>query len=832
MAVPWLDVVRYADTVGFHGDQNQNAWPYRDYVIDSFNENKPFDRFTIEQIAGDLLPDATDTTRLATCFNRLTMMTREGGAQPKEYLAKYTADRVRTIGMAWLGSTFACAECHDHKFDPIATKDFYSLGAFFADVKQWGVYADYGYTPNPDLRGYNNDYPFPPEVRVESRHLKERERLLRNRLAEIIGATGAKLAEGPKARADFDSWRERMINFVADHPSGWMTPDDPEVTTGEVKPRRKPAASAKKADQAKADDDKKEAECRIEDDGRVVFTAKAATADTIRVEPGAGRVASVRVELHPTPERGGSILRSGASGTLNVGIAIQKNGKNKPQPLAVRFADANHHGTRYSSGAEVLGVQGAWITDAARKAEPHVGTWVLEKPIEVAEGDALIVSIASNPAGCVAVKLSPLVPDDLAAGTWSGDLASRLALDNGTPGVGLLGLYLKGTAWDEAAFDQMAAIEGDIRACRGGLTPVMVTEAVTPVVARVLPRGNWQDESGPVVEPALPHFLPASETLRSPGRRLTRLDLAEWLVSPENPLTARVQVNRLWKQFLGAGLSPMVDDLGAQGEAPECPEVLDWLAVEFRESGWDMKRLVRLIVTSQTYRQSSNPTPEMLETDPSNRWLARQVPRRLEAEFVRDNALAIAGLLSPETGGPPSFPYQPAGYYANIQFPDRVYREDQGDRQYRRGVYTHWQRTFLHPMLANFDAPSREDCVAARTQANSPQQALTLLNDPTFVEAARVLAQRLMTTGGTDEERITLAFRKALAREPRAEETASLLAFLNRMRDEYRTATKDEMDLARNGQALSLPAHAPGELGAWTNFARVLLNLHETITRY
>ena len=279
--------------------------------------------------------------------------------------------------------------------------------------------------------------------------------------------------------------------------------------------------------------------------------------------------------------------------------------------------------------------------------------------------------------------------------------------------------------------------------CNDGKTHTMVTKAMPPLVTRVLPRGNWQDQTGPVVEPAVPHFLPRHAGAKD--GRLTRLDLARWLTAPENPLTARVFMNRLWKQHFGTGISSQVEDVGAQGEWPLHPELLDWLALEFRDSGWNVKRMVKLLVMSATYRQDSRLRPELRDIDPNNRLLASQSPRRLDAEFVRDNALAVAGLINLDIGGPSVFPYQPAGYYANLQFPDRDYIADADLRQYRRGVYMHWQRTFLQPMLANFDAPPREECTAARTVANTPQQALTLLNDPTFVEAARVLADRCWT---------------------------------------------------------------------------------------
>jgi hypothetical protein len=396
----------------------------------------------------------------------------------------------------------------------------------------------------------------------------------------------------------------------------------------------------------------------------------------------------------------------------------------------------------------------------------------------------------------------------------------------------------------------------------------MVSISCEPAVTRVLRRGNWQDESGEIVHPATPHFLPQ---LPNPEqRRLTRLDLARWLVSPENPLTARAVMNRLWKQFFGIGISAVVDDLGAQGEWPVQPELLDWLACEFmtpavneegrmtkdegtkkaqmgplsqplgsrrRSSGtahsWDMKHMVKLMVMSAAYRQDSNQRPDLREIDPNNRLLACQSPRRLEAEFVRDNALAIAGLLNEDIGGPSAHPYQPAGYYANLQFPDRDYYADKDERQYRRGIYMHWQRTFLHPMLANFDAPSREECTANRTVSNTPQQALTLLNDPTFVEAARVFAARLlMAPCGGDEATLDMAFEDALARPARSKEKTSLLKFLAVQRENASDDTSVASKLVHVGNSAVPNNLPPAELAAWTEVCRVILNLQETITRY
>ena len=818
MAVPWLDVVRYADTVGFHGDQNMNAWPYRDYIIDAFNTNKPFDVFTTEQLAGDLLPNATPEQRAATCFIRLTMMTREGGAQPKEYLAKYAADRVRTVGMAWLGSTFACAECHDHKFDPIKMRDFYSLAAFFGDVKQWGVYADYGYTPNPDLRGYNNDYPFPPEIKIKSPALLRRIAALNEKIAQTVRETKADSVA-------FSVWLKETAGFLKQNPDGW---ESPKVTVNRASatPRTK---SASKKVLATVETSPPPA-FNLAEDGSVTFAGNSATNDEFALGVHTpGRLASIRVELLPDPERNGKLLRGDATeATFRLSAKLRHN-DGKTSPLTFRAADADQAAPRYANSFEIVGILGGWKIDASIAGQARQGVWLLAKPLQLTNGDSLIVDLPGNLAAKVRVSSSPIAFADLKHADVTPELRNALSAD--PPGELAAATYLRSTAWDATAFAKVVALEGQIRDCREGKTPVMVAEALsTPLTTRILPRGNWQDESGPTVTPAVPHFLPQPKT--DPNPRLNRLDLAKWLVSPENPLTARVFVNRLWKQFFGNGLSAQVDDLGGQGEWPVHPDLLDWLAVEIRESGWNVKHMVELIVTSQTYRQTSELRPEVREIDPNNRLLSCQSPRRLEAEFVRDNALAIAGTIDLEIGGPPSKPYQPANYYANLQFPDRDYIADSDERQYRRGVYNHWQRTFLHPMLANFDAPSREDCVAARTSANSPQQALTLLNDPEFVEAARAFAILLLNEKANDSARIQKAYEKALARVAKPKEVESLLGFLNKVREAVKAKADDPAKLLHVGNLKTPNGLDPAELAAWTEVCRVILNLHETITRY
>jgi hypothetical protein len=558
MAISWLDLVRYADTVGYHGDQVHHITPYRDYVVNAFNENMQFDRFTTEQLAGDLLPEADVDQRIASGYNRLLQTTHEGGAQDGEYLAKYAADRVRNVSSVWLGATMGCAECHDHKYDPYSQRDFYRLAAFFADLEQEGAY------PGPDRS---------PTVRAPE--IEVLDPIDRQELAEVEAAIEALKAGGEDA-------------------------------------------------------------------------------------------------------------------------------------------------TSLEARREVIKAQ-------ARRT--------------------------------------------------------------------------------------------------------MISVSVEPRVTRLLPRGDWMDDSGPIVEPGVPDILPRLGV--EEGRRASRLDLARWLTRPDHPMTSRVFVNRLWAQFFGRGLSRSLDDTGLQGQSPTHPELLDWLAVEFVERGWDVKHLVRLIVTSRAYRQSSTPSPELLRADPGNETFARQQRFRLPAELIRDNALAVSGLLVERLGGPSAKPYQPEGYYAFLNFPKRTYEADTSLDQYRRGLYMHWQRQFLHPMLRAFDAPSREECTASRSTSNTPIGALTMLNDPSFVEAARVLAARTIDEGGdSDDDRLTFAWQSALSRTPTEPERAALRRLLDAARFDFASNPSAALELRSTGLA-PVPEHLnPAELAAWTAVCRAILNLHETITRY
>ncbi|HUG90884.1 MAG TPA: PSD1 and planctomycete cytochrome C domain-containing protein [Planctomycetaceae bacterium] len=648
MAIGWLDVVRFGDTIGYHSDNPMNVWPYRDWVIRAFNQNKPFDEFTIEQLAGDLLPGSTQEQKVASAFNRLLLTTEEGGAQAKDYEARMLGDRVRAVGAVWLGQTLGCAQCHDHKYDPTTARDFYSMGAFFADLQEASI-------------GRRE-----PGMLVTDEAQAEDLARLRARVAELQQRFDAATPEIAAAQQTWETLVGRELAAAAQPAGG---PNDP-----------------------------------------------------------------VRA--------------------------------------------------------------------------PHV----VLPPKEITE-------------------ILTIVPSERSAGQQAKVTSHFRSM---TP-------LLAGVRRElESAQKAVATYENGLPRC------LVSVSMPNPRTVRILPRGNWLDESGPVVEPALPEYLAAvtagggrlqpvstsAEEAAGGNHRLTRLDLAQWIVSRDQPLTARVVVNRLWKQFFGIGISRTVDDFGAQGEWPVHPELLDWLACEFMDSGWDVKHMVRTIVTSRTYRQASTGSKDLLARDPENRLLARQSRWRLEAELVRDNALAASGLLVPRIGGPSVKPYQPDGYWENLNFPVRTYDPSKGEDQYRRGLYTWWQRTFPHPSLLAFDAPSREECAADRPRSNIPQQALVLLNDPTYVEAARAFAARILKDGGADDaSRLTWAWRQALQRPPRDDEREIVLAVLEKHRREYAEDPAAATQLLQVGFSPAPQNIDPVELAAWTSAARVILNLHETITR-
>jgi mono/diheme cytochrome c family protein len=793
MALGWLDLVRFADTIGYHSDNPMNVAPYRDYVIKSFNENKPFDRFTVEQLAGDLLPGATTEQEVASAYNRLLQTTEEGGAQAKEYEAKYAADRVRNASTVWLAATMGCCECHDHKYDPFTTRDFYSFAAFFADVREAAVGRREPGMPVPD-----------PGRAEALRTLDER-----------IAATKARLdASTPELAGSQGRWEASLGGEVRWQPLGFESVGTDSGTMLE-----------------RLGDGSLRASGNIAVKEAYRITARSSSKD----------VTAIRLEILADPKLPANGPGAAENGNFvlsefRVATAV---GDGPIRPLKLGTAVADHSQDGYPIAKAIDGrADTGWAIlpqvgkghEAIFEADGPVGdgdltTWIVTLdhrstfPRHNIGRFRLWLTTDPNPSRSLGL------PDDVRA-------ILAVAPESRTDAQrGRLAAHYRSVAPElKPLREELARLETQKQALIDAMPKVLVTVAGPPRTMRVLPRGNWLIETGPVVEPAVPAFLATSAN--GEGRRATRLDLARWLTARENPLPARVVVNRLWKQFFGTGLSKTVDDLGSQGEWPTHPELLDWLAVEFLDRGWDVKHMVRLIVTSETYRQSSRPTAEQKERDPYNRLLARQGRFRLDAELVRDNALAVSGLLVPVVGGPSVKPYQPSGYWDQLNFPTRTYQADRGPSQYRRGLYTHRQRTFPHPSLLAFDAPSREECVADRSRSNIPQQALALLDDPTYVEAARAFAERIVRDGGaTVADRLDFAFGRCLSRRPSDAEARLLADLLSKHAAHYAA----DRDAARKLLAVGdRPAPADidaAELASWISVARVLLNLHETITR-
>lgn len=721
MAQSWLDVARYADTGGYHSDNHRDVWLYRDYLIGAFNDNKPFDEMTVEQLAGDLLPNATRAQRIASGYNRLLQTTEEGGAQPKEYTAKYAADRVRNAATAWMGATLGCAECHDHKFDPYSTRDFYAFAAFWADVQE-----------KPVGRQEQTRVPTPEEAAELAR--------LDGRVARLRGG-----------RAEWTV----------------LKPIEAESQGG--------------------------ATLEVLGDGGVRAGGKNPDNDvlTLAFEGNPAGVAALRIELLPD----NSLPKKGPGRGPRGEFVLSE--------LEVLCGDRR---LRFD-GATASAAQKGFAADAAVDGEVETGWGVLNQPGKAHHAVFDLAEIIGKDAPALKVVL-------------------RCEHD---AGHGLGRFRISTSDFSRSQRDEIAERTREKSRLEAKIPTTLVSQSTAPRTVRVLGRGNWLDESGEEVAPAVPAFLGHLDVRGRP----TRLDMARWLVSPEHPTVARVFVNRLWKQFFGRGIVQTGDDFGSQGRLPTHPELLDWLAVEFRDGGWDVKQLVRRMVTSRTYRQASDGRADVDREDPGNQWLARQGRFRLDAEFVRDNALATSGLLSTKIGGPSVKPYQPAGYWAHLNFPKRTYQHDQGENQYRRGLYTYWQRTFLHPSLLAFDAPSREECTVDRPRSNTPLQALVLLNDPTYVEAARVFAARVVRQGGdSPAERIAFAVHETLGRVPTPQEAAILAELVEQQHAEYKSDEEAACELLSVGASPLDEELDTAELAAWTSLARVLLNLHETITRY
>lgn len=836
MAMYWLDLVRFADTTGYNEDQHRHVYPYRDYVIHAFNSNVSFDQFTLEQIAGDLLPHRTQTHRIASGYNRLNKVSTENGSQEKEFLATYAADRVRTTAVTWMGATLGCAECHDHKFDPYTAKDFYSFAAFFADIDAEAV---------PSL----NTIELKPEIAVPNQlHTAALLDQLEQQIVQLRSQRDA-VADADETRSAFEAelaqWIDAESNpqrpLVSNPPfklRDWSSPgalvsiDRNRRLRIESPPlnEQRPIVRTLRTGTGDVEFELDMSELHFSDE-RLHLIQTASWALEQANGPG-------RLELMVSRPIGDTIALTAHAADTRV-VELGKLGEiNSLRLRAVWRAAARQWFVDYHVNGELplkpllggplFNVRSTIPTDTWKET---IGVATLTLP----DNPAVSADQASRAHLDVRIGFSAVRPHEPLAAppaeiTSIRDIPARERSE--TQDETLRRYYLSVAPRFAKWNTKINELETRRRLMERSLPRTMVTVARKPRTTRVLPRGNWLDDTGEIVQPGVPAFLPAL-----PSGAPNRLTLARWLVSRKNPLTARVLANRLWKLYFGHGIVATLDDFGTQGARPSHPELLDWLAAELVESGWDIKHMVRLLVTSRAYRQSSVGRPELDTIDPENRLYARQSSFRLDAEMVRDNALAVSGLLTRKIGGPSVKPYQPEHYWDGVSqvipySPSAIWKTSTGEDQYRRGLYTYWKRTFLHPSLLAFDAPTREESIAERGRSNTPLQALALLNDPTYVEAARVLAERSSQQGGTSAEQIRWAYRQTLARDADAPIVTVLTKLYDTHLHDYREQPDSAPLIATVGLSAAQWNGSSPELAALTSVCRVLLNLNETIMRY
>jgi hypothetical protein len=831
----WLDAARYADTHGIHFDNYREMWSYRDWVIDAFNKNKPFDQFTVEQLAGDLLPGRTLEQAVASGFNRCNITTNEGGAIAEEYLVLYARDRVETTAQVWLGTTAGCAVCHDHKFDPLSQREFYSLAAFFNNTTQAGMDGNIKDTP-----------PILPVPRQEDR---PRALALKKELPEVRKQAEARMQA---ARPDFERWlaSAKPEQIAALVPADWLRLHAP-LNEG--------AGTALKL--------------TLDGQPRTVSVAGGVGWDKGKVSPRALKVQ--RGAVLEVPEAGDFDRDQGFS----YGAWVRLPQANPTGAIFARMDDQNEFRgwDLWVEGGKVgTHIINRWPQDALKvvsRTPVPAGTWNhlfvtydgsgraagvkvyvngLPQPTDV-QADAL----RSTTRAAVPFKLAqrhttarldglqvqdvrlygrtlaPAEVERLARGT-------AVAIPANKPPEQLTSaekeeLFRRWVPANDKSYQALAekvkALEQEEAAIKARSTVAHVMqERPQPAMAFVLFRGDY-DKRRDKVEPATPRALPPLP----PDWPKNRLGFARWLLLPEHPLTARVTVNRFWQEVFGTGIVRTAGDFGVSGELPSHPELLDWLAVEFRESGWDVKRFFRLLVTSSAYRQAAVAAPEKLEKDPQNRLLSRGPRFRMDGEMIRDQALAASGLLVPKIGGPSVKPYQPEGVWeavAMVGSNTRDYRPDAGEGLYRRSLYTFWKRSAPPASMEIFNAPSRETCTVRRERTNTPLQALVTLNDPQFVEAARHLAETALKEGGDKvDSRIDVVARRLLARPLKAEETKVVQGTLDDLLAWYKAHPADAKKLLAVGASKADPAADPAELAAWTMLANEMMNLDEVLNK-
>ncbi|MFQ5732473.1 MAG: PSD1 and planctomycete cytochrome C domain-containing protein [Planctomycetaceae bacterium] len=797
-ATPWLDAARYADSNGYQRDGRRVYWAYRDWVVDALNADMPFDRFTIEQIAGDLLPGTTVSQRIATGFHRGTMANVEAGTDPDEEHVLAIIDRVNTTGTVWLGTTIECGQCHDHKYDPFSQTDYYRLYAFFNNTEK-------------EIRsvGSRRDFIGPKmELGLTPAQRKQREQLQRQ-----TAALDRRIAAVSKSLRDRQAaWEREVATKSAE--SSWTVLAPVEFESLEGSALKKLADQSLLAVGNRPATDVYRVTANTDLKGITAFRAVVLTDDSLpgkgpgRAKPGNFILSEFQVEIAPA------------------------DAPSKFRRVKLKSAFADYSQPRWPVKNAIDGNRKTGWAVAKKFGRPHWAVFTLDKPAGYANGCVLRFTLDQQYGGSRTIGRFQLLattgdPRRVGIPPRIRRIASLPAGKRNKKQRRQLAAFFQSRSHP---FRQLQAKKKALQAALGKVRPIttlVMKERDKPRETRVFKRGDFLKPVGKPLRPGTPKALHAMPADNNPNR----LTLAKWLVDGNNPLTARVTVNRHWAEFFGRGLVSTLEDFGTQGERPTHPALLDWLAVEFQKS-WSVKRLHRLIVTSATYRQSARVSPELLRRDRFNTLYARGPRGRLKAEFVRDNALAVAGLLSQKMHGPPVFPYQPAGVWNHIGVASNNWATSSPGNLHRRGLYTYWRRTVPYPSFVNFDAPSREACTVKRSQSNTPLQALTLMNDLSYFEAAVRFAGRVLSEPpwtARVEDRVRWAFRLATSREPNSAEVAILT---RRYREELERYSKAPAAAKKLLATWKLPAGVkPASVAAWTHVTNVLLNLDETISR-
>jgi len=779
MTIRWLDAARYADTNGYQSDGPRDMWRWRDWVLDAFNSNMPFDRFTIEQIAGDLLPNATLSQKIATGFHRNHSTSAEGGIVDEEFRVQYVADRTETTSTVWLGLTTGCARCHDHKYDPIRQKDFYQLFAFFNNVPERGFVYNFG-NEEPYIKA-----PL-PEQQAKLDDFDRRITAARQRVAQLE----------PQARAAQARWEKRVPKLTEE----WTITDGLQL--------RAPQLESFDGSRI-VDFDNQAAQFSFHDAYTFSAWIKPACGDCAILSRGEDyfegqghflHLVNGKLRFHATYRWTDLAMRLETVQPVNLNewqhVSVTYDGSMKASHVRV-----------YINGVQqklnILFDQPIWPLDT-------------KEPFRIGAGGG---KRFTGDIRDVRIYTRDLTEEEIGVITLLTDKARADRLR-----MWFLEVYAPQDVKQARA--QLASLESERAKYLKTVPTVMVmAELDTRRKTYLLKRGAY-DAPGEEVQPAVPAVLPQ---LKSDWPR-NRLGLAQWIVSRENPLTARVTVNRYWQMLFGTGLVKTVEDFGSQGEWPVHPELLDWLAVEFMDSGWNVKHILKTIVMSATYRQSSSVSPALLQRDPENRLLARGPRMRLAAEMVRDQALFVSGLLVEKIGGPSVKPYQPPGLWQEL-FGGKGYEQDKGEGLWRRSLYTYWKRTVAPPNMINFDSPTREVCLVRETRTNTPLQALTLMNDIVYVEAARKLAERVFRSSPNDETRISNAFRLVLDRPPKPAESSAFNKALRQFQSYYASHPDDAQKYLKTGESPRDTTIGQPDLAAWAAVSSLLLNLDETVTK-